>query len=61
MKAMDVIKMLKAEGWYEVRQSGSHKIFQHDTKPGNVVVPVHGKKDVPIGTFNNILKQAGLK
>jgi predicted RNA binding protein YcfA (HicA-like mRNA interferase family) len=59
MSAADLIKLLKAYGW--VRQSGSHKIFQHDTSPGIVAVPTHGKKDIKPGTLNSILKQAGLK
>jgi len=35
----------------------------HPTKPGPLVVPAGGKtgQDVPKGTLNSILKQAGLK
>jgi predicted RNA binding protein YcfA (HicA-like mRNA interferase family) len=36
MTAKEVIKRLKAEGWYEVRQAGSHKQFKHDQKTGVV-------------------------
>jgi predicted RNA binding protein YcfA (HicA-like mRNA interferase family) len=61
VKATDLLKILKADGWYEVRQTGSHLILHHPTKTGIVVVPMHGKKDIPIGTHNSILKQAGLK
>jgi predicted RNA binding protein YcfA (HicA-like mRNA interferase family) len=39
---------------------GSHHHFKHDRIPGRVTVP-HPKKDLPIGTVNAILKQAGLK
>jgi predicted RNA binding protein YcfA (HicA-like mRNA interferase family) len=59
MTAKQVIKMLEADGWYFVRQNGSHKIYQHDEK-GKVVVPFHGSKDLAIGTLKAILKTAGL-
>ncbi|MCL5769320.1 MULTISPECIES: type II toxin-antitoxin system HicA family toxin [Acinetobacter] len=59
MKSLDLIKMIEADGWYEVRVKGSHHHFKHPTKEGLVTVP-HPKKDLPIGTVNNILKQAGL-
>lgn len=51
--------MLEAQGWYEVRQTGSHKQFQHPTRPGTVTVP-HPKADLAIGTLRNIAKQSGV-
>ncbi len=38
-------------------------MYVHPAKPGPVVVPSGGKggQDVPQGTLNSILKQAGLK
>ncbi|MBI3909372.1 MAG: type II toxin-antitoxin system HicA family toxin [Armatimonadetes bacterium] len=59
MTAREVIKRRTDAGWYEVRQSGSHKQFKHDQKPGLVTVPVHGSKDIPPGTLANIFRQAG--
>jgi predicted RNA binding protein YcfA (HicA-like mRNA interferase family) len=56
----DVIKKLKADGWFEVAQVGSHKQFKHATKPGRVTVPVPGR-DIPVGTLHSIEKQAGIK
>ncbi len=29
----EVIKLLKADGWYEVGTVGSHHQFKHPTKP----------------------------
>lgn len=55
-----IIKMLKADGWYLVGTTGSHHQFKHPTKKGRVTVP-HPKKDLQKGTENSILKQAGLK
>jgi predicted RNA binding protein YcfA (HicA-like mRNA interferase family) len=60
VKSLDLIKMIEADGWYEVRVSGSHHHFKHPTKKGLVTIP-HPKKDLPSGTVKSILKQAGLK
>lgn len=60
MKSREVIKKLEADGWFEVRQSGSYKQFRHPTKPGTVTVP-HPKKEMPTGTLKSIEKQSGLK
>jgi predicted RNA binding protein YcfA (HicA-like mRNA interferase family) len=56
----EIIRKLKADGWFEVAQVGSHKQFKHATKPGRVTVP-SPRKDVPAGTLRSIEKQAGIK
>jgi predicted RNA binding protein YcfA (HicA-like mRNA interferase family) len=63
MKYRDVIKMLEDDGWFLERTVGSHMQFRHPSKPGTVTVSAGGKlgRDVPKGTMNSILKQAGLK
>ena len=58
MTAQEVIRRLQREGWYQVSQSGSHKKFNHDTKPGIVTVATH-RGDVPKGTLAGIFRQAG--
>jgi predicted RNA binding protein YcfA (HicA-like mRNA interferase family) len=60
MKVKEVIKLLKQHGWEEKSQKGSHLQLEHPSKPGKVTIPVHGG-DIPKGTLNSILKQAGLK
>ena len=60
MDSRSVIAALKADGWAQVAQKGSHIQLKHPTKPGRVTV-VHPKKDIPIGTLRSIEKQAGLK
>ncbi|WP_373116510.1 type II toxin-antitoxin system HicA family toxin [Holdemania massiliensis] len=60
MTAKEVIKKLKADGWTEVRSRGSHIQLKHPNKKGLVTVPMHSG-DIPRGTLNSILKQAGLK
>lgn len=61
MKIEELIKRLRADGWFETRQSGSHKIFKHAQRNGILSVPYHKGKEVPTGTLNAILKHAGLK
>ncbi len=55
-----VIKLLKEDGWLEKDQKGSHLQLIHPQKPGKVTVPIHSG-DIPKGTLNATLKQAGLK
>ena len=61
MKVRDVIKRIEADGWYHTRTVGSHRHYQHATKPGKVTVAGHPSDEVPPGTLNNIWRQAGLK
>jgi predicted RNA binding protein YcfA (HicA-like mRNA interferase family) len=51
---------LKADGWFEVAQKGSHIQLKHPTKPGRVTLP-HPKRDLPLGTLKSIEQQSGLK
>jgi len=60
MNSRELIKLLKQDGWELVATRGSHHQFKHPSKPGRVTVP-HPKKDLPKGTVDSVLKQAGLK
>lgn len=60
MTAKEMIKLLKANGFEEVRQNGSHKVFENKETGNIAIVPYHSK-DLKKGTEQNILKQAGLK
>jgi predicted RNA binding protein YcfA (HicA-like mRNA interferase family) len=60
-KIRDVLRRLRDDGWYLDRTQGSHRQFRHPVKPGLVTVPGKAGDDVPPGTLNSILKQAGLK
>jgi predicted RNA binding protein YcfA (HicA-like mRNA interferase family) len=61
MKVRDVVKKLELDGWRLVRTKGSHRQFHHPSKPGTVTVAGYPSVDIPPGTLNNIMKQAGLK
>jgi len=53
-------KMIEADGWYLVRQEGSHAQFKHPVKKNLTTLPIHDK-DIKKGTAANILRQAGIK
>ena len=61
MKVREVVKVLEEDGWYLARTRGSHRQYKHPTKAGTVTVSGKPNVDVPPGTLNSILKQAGLK
>jgi predicted RNA binding protein YcfA (HicA-like mRNA interferase family) len=55
-----IIELLEADGWSEVRCRGDHHQFRHHTKPGRVTVP-HPAKDLDIDVLKSIERQSGLK
>lgn len=61
MKVKEVIKLIERDGWFLVRTKGSHRQFHHPMKAGTVTVSGKESIDMPIGTLNSVLKQAGLK
>jgi predicted RNA binding protein YcfA (HicA-like mRNA interferase family) len=63
MKYRDLFEKLKADGWQLDRIKGSHLQLRHASKPGTVTLSAGGKlgRDVPAGTLNSVLKQAGIK
>ncbi|HUF06863.1 MAG TPA: type II toxin-antitoxin system HicA family toxin [Candidatus Binatia bacterium] len=60
-KVRDIIRLLRAEGWYEVKSRGGHRQFKHSDRVGRVTVSGKLSDDMPPGTWNNVRKQAGLK
>jgi predicted RNA binding protein YcfA (HicA-like mRNA interferase family) len=61
MKVREFISLIEADGWFQVRMKGSHRQFHHPTKAGTVTVSGKPGVDIPPGTLNSALKQAGLK
>lgn len=59
MNSKDLIKRLESGGWYLDRVA-KHYIYKHPDRGGHLSIP-HPRKDLPIGTVNQILKAAGLK
>ena len=60
-KVRDLIRILEKDGWMLVRTRGSHRQFRHSIRIGTVTVAGKPSVDIPPGTLNSILKQAGLK
>lgn len=61
MKVRDIIRLIEADGWFLVTTRGSHRQYKHATKPGRVTIAGKPSDDMAPGTFNSVLKQAGLK
>ncbi len=61
MKVSELLRLIEQDGWFLVRQRGSHRQFHHPDKSGTVTVAGKPSIDVPPGTLNSVLKQAGLK
>ena len=61
MKVRELIKVLEEDGWYQARMKGSHRQFKHNDKSGTVTIAGKPSSDIPKGTLNSVLKQAGLK
>jgi len=60
-KIREVISMIEDDGWGLVATRGSHRQYKHPEKPGRVTVAGKMSDDMAPGTFNSIMKQAGLK
>ena len=61
LPARKVIQKLKKAGFTETHQRGSHLYFKSNDGTKIVTVPVHGSKNIPIGTlYNIVIRQAGL-
>lgn len=54
-------KAAKKDGWFVVRQTGSHMILEHPTKIGQIVCPYHGSHEVGKELEKKIKKDAGIK
>ena len=59
-KVRDAIRLLKRDGWRWVRTRGSHRHYKHPEKLGTVTIAGRMSNDLAPGTWNSILKQAGL-
>jgi len=55
-----IIKVLEIRGFIFISQKGSHVKFRKQGKLAlTVIVPI-GHKEIPLGTFRSILRQANL-
>jgi predicted RNA binding protein YcfA (HicA-like mRNA interferase family) len=61
LKVRDVVQMIEADGWNQVRQRGSHRQFKHPSKPGIVTIAGKPGDDLATGTLNSVLREAGIR
>jgi predicted RNA binding protein YcfA (HicA-like mRNA interferase family) len=60
-KYNELFRILKKDGWFEVRKKGSHVMMQHPLKSGQLTVLYHSGKEVKKGLLKVLLKQADIK
>ena len=57
--ARELVQFLKAQGFIEDRQSGSHLTLWHEQRKISLTVPVHTGTDIGRGLVVRLLKVAG--
>jgi predicted RNA binding protein YcfA (HicA-like mRNA interferase family) len=50
MKVRDVIKLIEANGWYQVAMKGDHRQYKHPKKRGVSLL-----LDIPVKKFRQVL------
>jgi len=60
MDSREALRTLRAEGWEEVRQKGSHVQLKHLGRPGLVTLP-YEKRYLPMETLRSLERQAGIR
>jgi predicted RNA binding protein YcfA (HicA-like mRNA interferase family) len=55
-----LIKILENNGFIYKRSKGSHQLYFNPVTGKTAIVPFHSGRDLKIGTFWAILKQAGI-
>lgn len=60
LTAREVIKLAEAQGFFKVRQKGSHVIYSH-TDGRRTVIPIHSGKNIGTGLLLQILADIGIK
>jgi predicted RNA binding protein YcfA (HicA-like mRNA interferase family) len=61
LKVREILRLLTSDGWQLARQKGSHRQFQHPTKPGTVTVAGKPGDDLHPKTAASVLRQAQIK
>ena len=59
MTYKEIIKLIENDGWYLVRQKGSHRQYKHLIKKGLVTISHHGiTEKIAPKMLKSILKQS---
>ena len=58
----ELTRLLQEAGWrFERNGKGSHRVWTHPDRPGRIIVPDHGSKEIRPGLVRGIKRQAGIK
>jgi mRNA interferase HicA len=60
LTSKELIKVLRRKGFTLERVKGSHQLWINTNSGKRATIPMHNK-DLPIGTFMAILRQAGIE
>jgi predicted RNA binding protein YcfA (HicA-like mRNA interferase family) len=60
LSGREVCRILREQGFAEVRRRGSHVVMQRRTDTGSVTVPIHDHRELAIGTLLSIIRQSGI-
>lgn len=60
MKTSELLKLLKKGNCKLIRNGSRHDVWYSEVTGKQFTVPRH-KAEIPVGTLNNILRDAGLK
>ena len=61
MKFSEIVRLLERNGFEVVKEKGSIRYYGKDGWNKLIRVDYHGSKEIPTGTYDAILKAAGLK
>ena len=61
MKTSELARKLKKAGCYFIEHRGEHDFWFSPITGNEIQLPRHPAKEIPTGTANSILKDAGLK
>ena len=61
MKVKEVIKLLEEAGWNYVSTRGDHRKYRKEGARRPIIISGKLNDDMKEGTFNSILREAGLK
>jgi len=59
-KPSKVIDKLRRAGFEGPFGGGKHIVMRHPQTGKKISIPVHGARDIPIGTLRAILRRAGI-
>jgi predicted RNA binding protein YcfA (HicA-like mRNA interferase family) len=61
MKFSELVRLLEHGGFELLKEKGSIRYYGKSGVDNLIRIDYHGSKEVPTGTYNAILKAAGLK